>query len=187
MKKIYFSTGNPFKLKNAKKHLGDIFDVHGIDLHTPEPQSLDQKYVAEYKLREAFEKLNSPVFVEDLGLYINKFNQFPGVITAYVLKGIGLDGIKKLINENEPAFYQTTVAYKDENLEIFVTTKMEGHLTIANMSKNFHIMSPFKSMFVPNGHEVPIADLSQKEQELLDYNKKAYCNFKKELLKNKII
>ena len=90
MKKLCFATSNPFRLSSAQTYFKDKFDIEGIKLNIDEPQTLDQEYVAKYKVNKAFEILRKPVFCEDVGLYIEKYNDFPRVLTAFILKGIGV-------------------------------------------------------------------------------------------------
>ncbi|MDD2839584.1 MAG: non-canonical purine NTP pyrophosphatase [Rickettsiales bacterium] len=180
MKKIYFATSNPFKLKFAKMYLGNKFDIEGVKLEIDEPQSLDQEYVAKCKVERAFEILKEPVFCEDLGLYIEKYNNFPGILTAFVLKGIGLEGVLKLISEGEPAYYKTTIAYKDEKNDIIASVVMKGKLTIKGISKNYNPEKPanlFKNIFIADGYDIPVADLSDEECAKLPYNSKHFQAF----------
>lgn len=181
MKKIYFATSNPFKLKYAKKYLDKFFDIQGIKLDIEEPQSLDQEYVAKYKVSKAYEILKAPVFCEDVGMYIQKYNDFPGILTAFIIKGIGLSGLEKLIDEGDPAYYKTTIAYTDGKNNIIAESIMKGKLT-KNKSKNFNEYTPIKSMFIPDGYYVPIADLDEEEQTKLPYNFEHYEVFCKKLL-----
>lgn len=181
MKKIYFATTNIYKLKYAQKFMENIINIEDVKLNIDEPQSLDQEYVACCKVNKAFEVLKKPVFCEDVGLYMEKYNSFPGVLTAYVVSGIGINGIKNLINEGDLAFYKAVIAYKDSDCNFTCETIMKGKLTIERMSKNYSIYTPFKSMFIPEGYKVPIADMSEEEQSKLSYNKDHYDLFLKKL------
>lgn len=180
MKKLYFATSNPFKLSSAKSYFKDIFDIEGAELKIDEPQSLDQEYVAKCKVNQAFDILKQPVFCEDVGLYIEKYNNFPGVLTAFILQGIGLEGILKLISEDEPAYYKAVISYKDDKHEITTSVIMKGRLTIKGISKQYDPKTSknlFKNIFIPEGYTVPINDLSWEEQLKLPYNTEHYQNF----------
>ena len=177
MKELYFATGNSVKLARAETNLKDFCIVKNIDLDMLEPQSLDQKYIADYKVQEAYKSINKPVFAEDVGLYIEKFNQFPGVLTKFVLKGIGLEGFKKLIVEGEKAFYKAIISYTDGTNNFSVDAVINGKLTIDKMSNNFNPKVPFKSMFIPDGFNRTIADLTKEEDDSLAYSKEIYQKF----------
>jgi len=184
MNKLYFATGNKAKSDAAKEHLKDFFEIENVKLDIIEPQTLDQEEVALCKVRQAFDLVKKPVFCEDLGLYIEKYNNFPGVLTAFVLQGIGLEEVKKLIKDKEPAFYKTTIAYKDNETEFCSQIIMKGYLT-TNISKKSN--ATFRSMFVPKGCNCTVTDLDKKEYSELPYNKGLYEVFIKDLKKfNKI-
>lgn len=181
MKELYFATGNSVKIARAQTNLNGIYTVNSINLDMIEPQTLDQEYIAKYKVEQAYDVLKKPVFAEDVGLYIEKFNEFPGVLTKFILKGIGLDGIKKLINEGEKAYYKAVIAFKNEQNEFTVDAKISGKLTVNKISNNFNPKAPFKSMFIPDGYDRTIADLSKEEDDNLPYSKGIYEEFIKKL------
>jgi non-canonical purine NTP pyrophosphatase (RdgB/HAM1 family) len=182
---INFVTTNPFKLEAAKLHLEPALQIEGIKLDLIEPQSNDQEYVAKHKIEQAFNLVKKPVMVEDLGVYIEKYNQFPGILTKFILSGIGIEGIEKLIEEGEPAYYKSTIIYKDEKCEFLVSHKMKGVLTKKLKSSNFNPNTPFKSIFIPAGCDMPMADLPDEMKNKLSFDHNFFSKFKKELLLNK--
>ncbi|HSQ97104.1 MAG TPA: non-canonical purine NTP pyrophosphatase [Rickettsiales bacterium] len=186
MKKLYFATSNPFKLSSAQNYFKDKFEIKGSQLDIDEPQSLDQEYVAKCKVNQAFKILKQPVFCEDVGLYIEKYNSFPGVLTAFILKGIGLEGMLNLISEGEPAYYKAVISYKDGENEITTSVIMKGKLTIKGMSKQYNSETSknlFKYIFIADGYNVPVIDLSWEDQLKLPYNTEHYQKFLEEFEK----
>ena len=163
IQEIFFATSNTLKLEEAQKRIGDSILLKQIKLNIDEPQSLDQKYVCTYKVREAYKILQAPVFCEDSGLYIKKFNNFPGVLTKFIVEGIGLEGIEKLINEGEPAYYLDTIVFKDKNNEYTISTKQLGYLTIKNKSRKFDNNAVFDTLFVPEGFNITVNDMNKEE------------------------
>lgn len=182
IKDIYFATGNEIKLKDAQKRIGKDIILKQAKLDIVEPQSLDQEYVCTQKTREAFKILNEPVFCEDSGLYIEKYNSFPGVLTKFVLKGIGLEGIEKLIEEGEPAYYLDVIVYKDIEREIIVSTKQKGYLTKKNKSKKVLQNSLFDSLFIPDGFNLVVNDLSDEDYNRMCNENGIFDEFRKKIL-----
>ena len=45
------------------------------------------------------------------------------------------------------------------------------------MSANYNKKVPFKSMFIPDGFDKPIADLTKEEDDKLTYSKETYQKF----------
>lgn len=181
---INFVSTNPFKIKRAKENFEPEIKVEGVGLELIEPQSNDQEYVARYKADQAYDLIKKPVIVEDVGIYIKKYNDFPGILTKYILSGIGIDGIEKLIEEGEPAFYKSTFAYKDSEREFIVSCVMEGTLTKKKRSANFNAKMPFKSIFIPEGFNVPVSDLPEGKLNAIPFYRDFYSNFKDTLLLN---
>lgn len=179
MKTLYFATGNEKKMEVAKKYLGQYFNLQQADIDVDEVQSDDQEYVAIKKVRSAFEILQKPVIVEDVGYYINKYHNFPGVMTKYVINGLGIDGIKQIINENDEGYFLGIFAYKDVEREFTVVEKIHGHFTYSYLDTCENKKYPFGKMFVPDGEN------QVRDKLLLMEQTKNDCLFDK--LKEKIL
>lgn len=88
MKKIYFNTRNPGKIKAAKS----VFSKNGMKLFIvedeyPEIQADSSFEVAKYTAIQAAKNLDVSIIREDHSLYINALN-FPGPYTNYFEKKI---------------------------------------------------------------------------------------------------
>lgn len=80
MKKITYVTGNQEKISSARKALEPIgFIVDNVKMETVEIQADDTEDVAKYSASWACQKLNCAVLKNDIGLYIEALNGFPGV------------------------------------------------------------------------------------------------------------
>jgi inosine triphosphate pyrophosphatase len=66
MNSITFITGNPKKAEYLEQYLG--FSVEHKKIELDEIQSLDLHVIVEHKIRQAFERVQSPVLVEDVSL-----------------------------------------------------------------------------------------------------------------------
>jgi XTP/dITP diphosphohydrolase len=115
---IIFVTTNPGKMGEAKE-IGREFDIDFIpnDYDTTELQSMDPVEIAEDSARDAFEKIQKPLIVEDSGMFIDALDGFPGPFSAYVYKTIGLEGLLKVMEDkkNRKASMKSVVAYADGN------------------------------------------------------------------------
>lgn len=122
MEKIYFITGNKGKFKEAKeilKHLS--IKLIQIDIDYPEIQAKDLKEIVLFGIDFCNERLKSPFFLEDSGLFIDKLNSFPGPYSRYIQETIGNDGVLKLLlNENNRgAYFKSTVGLYKNGPHIF--------------------------------------------------------------------
>lgn len=181
MKTLYFATGNESKIALARDYLGKYFDLQQADIDIDEIQSDNQEYVALKKVRSAFEILKKPVMVEDVGYYADKYNNFPGVMTKYVINGIGVEGIKQIIKENDRGYFLGIFAYKDFEREFTVIEKICGHFTYSYINTCEDKRNPFGKMIITDGYDKTMAELL-KEPE----NDKLRNDWF-ERLKNKII
>lgn len=95
---IKLLTSNPKKYENFKKELDFLqlrLELTKENLTEIQTESFEESIT--YKAIEAEKKYNEPVFVDDSGLLIEQFTSFPGVNTKLVLKQLGKDGLKKLL------------------------------------------------------------------------------------------
>ena len=93
---LHFITGNEYKLKEAQMIVPNI---DNITLDLPEIQSLDQKEIIASKLKEATKEHEGEFFIEDVSLYIECLNGFPGPLVKWFLKSLGTQGIADLVQK----------------------------------------------------------------------------------------
>lgn len=118
MNRIYFATGNPHKVEEAKLILKDYnVDLIHLNIQRVEIQSTDLVEIATYSLNQIIKDFKNPVFVEDTGLFIDCLNGFPGPFSSYVFKTVGNKGIMKLMKDepNRKALFKTVIAFKESN------------------------------------------------------------------------
>ncbi|MBU0591465.1 XTP/dITP diphosphatase [Candidatus Micrarchaeota archaeon] len=175
---IFFATTNLGKLGEATKILKEI----GIKVkHFPfvynEIRSDSIEEVARDAVKFAYKRLKEPVFVEDTGLFIEKWNGFPGTYSAVMLKKLGNEGIIKLM-EGEPnraALFDTCIAYHDTNGTTVAHGKCYGRISESIRGKSGF---GFDSIFIPDGGEQTFAEsielknkLSHRYKSLLEFSK----------------
>ncbi|WP_336364485.1 XTP/dITP diphosphatase [Halalkalicoccus salilacus] len=112
---LRFVTSNPGKVREAREYLPET--VEQVEYDYPEIQSADLAEIAAAGVRDAFEEIGEPVFVDDSGLFIDAFDGFPGPYSSYVEGRLGIERVWRLAereNENERgARFRTVVAYAD--------------------------------------------------------------------------
>ena len=109
-------TSNANKAVEVAAFFGGIIEVTHISLDIPEHRSDDVGEIARGKAEYAYERLRTPLIVDDTGFSIDALNGFPGPYAAYVLHSIGNTGILKLMKdvENRNAHFTTAIAFADE-------------------------------------------------------------------------
>ena len=130
---ITFITGNEHKVKEAENIFKDYgIELEHIDLGYTEPQGTLEE-VAMFGAKYASHKLNSPVIVEDAGLFIKALNGFPGTYSHYVQDTIGNQGILKLLTDADDRYaeFRSVIGYCAPNSEpkTFLG-KVEGEISV---------------------------------------------------------
>lgn len=178
MRELFYATGNKGKFEDVSHFVtNQIPDVQLIcypdDL--PELQSTDQRFVAIEKGREAWSRLKKPVVIDDAGIYFAEYNNFPGVFTKYLYKGIGFSGIRKLVADGAPVYYQLHLVYfyGDDQYEVFVG-RCDGIIRFPPVLPAETTL-PYDAIFVPVGDTRTFAQLRAiGEREQYDHRIAAF-------------
>ncbi len=72
---ITFITGNPKKAEYLSKYLS--FPILHEKIKLDEIQSTDLREIVEHKVRQAYDRMKSPVLVEDVSLVFEEFGKLP--------------------------------------------------------------------------------------------------------------
>jgi XTP/dITP diphosphohydrolase len=161
-KEIYFVTGNSGKFEEVKTYIeNNVPEVKLIQFNADlvEIQTSDQKELIIDKALKAWEMIRKPLIVDDAAMYFEKYNKFPGIMSKYVAEGIGFEGLKKLVDDDDKATFILYIAYIDspENIKLF-----EGKTSgIIKKPEKFigHPKLQYSSMFIPNGTDKYYAEL----------------------------
>ncbi|UCG89787.1 MAG: RdgB/HAM1 family non-canonical purine NTP pyrophosphatase [Candidatus Heimdallarchaeota archaeon] len=131
--KIFFATNNIHKYNEVnaifKQHT--FFQLKFLKTPLVEIQSSNLEEIAIFSLKKCSRIIkNTPIFVEDSGLFIKHLNGFPGPYSAYIFKTIGLKGIIALMKEIEDreAYFQSSIALKIENKINIFTGQVRGQI-----------------------------------------------------------
>ncbi len=167
MKKLIFVTGNKSKFQDVQrylKHIDSNIELQMEDLDVPELQSLNVEKIAKEKAAYAWNILKKPLIVDDGGIFIEQYNQFPGALSKHVVKGIGLAGIWKLAENNPRAHFMCCIAYQDETDKSYVFTGTCPGKIIPPVGAIRNPDFPYTDIFVPDGSEKTYAQLREDQQ-----------------------
>lgn len=147
---IKLLTSNPNKYENFKEELEFLqLNLKIIEENLPEIQTESMEENIIYKAIEAEKKYNKPVFVDDSGLFTEKYKSFPGVNTKLVLKQLGKDGLQKLFgNENAKAKMVTVLGISINNKVFTYIGEVKGHLDFKKDIKNPKMI--LSDIFIPD-------------------------------------
>ena len=167
---IHFVSGNQAKFQEVSRyittHLPEIAMVQQL-CDVTEIQGLDHKAVAIDKACRAWQHVQAPILIDDAGIYFEKYNNFPGVLTKFVCYGIGLDGIMRLVNIGDRAEFILYLVYctgpTSEDCVVF-EGRCPGTIfrdTQRAPSPDF----PYDVLFSPDGTEFSYAQMREEGRE----------------------
>lgn len=190
--KIIFATGNPHKVIEAGKALGDRFTLImpkdlGLDGEIPETgNTLEANAIQKCKF--LWDKFGKTCFADDTGLEVDALGGAPGVYTArYAGPGKGNEAnMNKLLDElagaekeaispgeaapARSARFRTVVALMTEgNLHLFEGV-LEGNIASGKSGTQGFGYDP---VFIPDGYSKTLAEITLDEKNNISHRGKA--------------
>ena len=172
---LYFATSNENKFREVRKILG--MPIRQAHVKMDELQLWDIREVAVHKVKQAYDQLKRPVFVEDTALYINSLNRFPGAFITWVERTIGNKGLLKLLEDKEFRFAQarSVIAYCDgKELQVFVGV-VKGKITEEERGGGWG----FDPIFIPADYKQTYGEMGERKKNEISHRRKAIEKFKK--------
>lgn len=178
MQKIYFSTSNQNKIREARQILN--IDIEPLNIEVPEIQTLDPIKCVEEKAKRAFEISRKPLLVEDTSLFFLAWNGLPGVFIDYFMKSIDNDGLLRLLEgeRNRAAYAQTSLCYFDGKKKVTVFGKVEGLISKSELGSNGF---GWDSIFIPKGKKKTFAQMTDGEKNRISMRKNALEKLRRKL------
>jgi len=182
-KVVFFATGNINKFNEARKILGQYSIAVGmLRLKGHEIQSENLKEIAETSVKNAYQRCQLPIFVEDAGLFIDALNGFPGPYAAYVYKTVHNSGILKLMENvaDRRAKFQSVIAYCDDQNPCEPQGfygEVKGEITLAERKQQGKSGFGFDPIFQPQGNEKTFAEMPIEEKNSYSHRAMAIRKF----------
>lgn len=159
---LYYVTGNIGKFEEVQSFINrtnPTIDLKQIDFDLSEMQTLDQRGIAIDKAKQAWEKVQKPLLVDDAGIYFEAYHRFPGALTKFVYQGLGFKGILKLVDEDHRAYFIVYIVYIDgpDSYQVF-EGRCDGKI-VPPKEIIAHPLLPFNDIFVPAGSDLTYAEL----------------------------
>jgi len=174
---LHFVTSNKGKVSEAEKILE--FPIEIADIELPEIQSLDLSEIVKDKVVRAYEKVNKPVFVDDVGMFVNAWNGFPGPFIKFMRLSGSYDNellLKMLAGEkNREVVVKAVIGFYDGgNIHIF-EGKVEGVLAHEERGSDGWGFDP---IFIPKGYDQTFAEMGKEKKNKISHRSIAMNKFK---------
>ena len=193
--KLVFATNNPHKVEEASSILGGNFDISrpadlGYEGDIPETHETIRENSIE-KAMFIWDKFHLPCFSDDTGLEIDALNGAPGVYSARYA-GEGKDPAanrRKVLLQMEgvpygdrTARFRCVVTLVREGEAYTFEGTMEGRIALCESAgvQGFG----YDSIFIPEGLDCALSDISIEEKNALSHRGKAMDLMKCHLLQN---
>lgn len=190
---IIFATNNPHKVIEAEGILGPSFKIvtpsslgHEGDIPETHPTIRENSI---QKARFVWDMFHKPCFADDTGLEVDALNGAPGVYSArYAGEGKNpADNRRKLLKELEGLPFEKRTAHflcvvtliEDGVISTFEGT-CKGHIALAE-SKGVQGFG-YDSIFIPEGLDKTMAEISIEEKSALSHRGEAMGKLKCHLL-----
>lgn len=175
---IYFVTSNKGKFEEVTDILSSFYVVQK-DIGYPEIQSSSLKEIIVFGLNSLQDTGIEKIIIEDSGLFIDAFQGFPGVYSAYIYQCIGSSGILKLMEgiANRRAVFRSMIGYRD-NISDEVTL-FEGSCKgfISEVLKGEQGFG-FDPIFIPQGSNLTFAQMTKQEKNRYSHRGKSVRKLK---------
>ena len=139
------------------------FNLSQIELDLKELQTTDLHELINFKLSQAYKKVQAPVLVEDTSLYFVAWNNLPGPLIKYFLDNLGVSGIVRALEvfNNNSANAACCLGFTQDgkNMQIF-EGKVKGVIVNPRGSQNFG----WDSIFLPEGCKKTFGEMSSHEK-----------------------
>lgn len=175
MDKIYFATGNKGKALEAQKILGIPIEIAELELD--EIQSMNLEKIVEHKVRQAFEKIKGQVFVDDVALYLDVWDGFPGPFVKYIHEGGNKRLLYMLRNETERGGKLiATIGYFDGGQVYFFTGELKVSIAENERGEGGWGLDP---ILIPEGKNKTFSEMSEDEKNADSHRSRALLKFRK--------
>lgn len=163
-------SGNKDKLREWQRLLPKELALETADIDLPEIQSMDLIEIIEDKARRAFERIGSPVLVEDVSAGLAKLAGLPGPFIKYFEVAMGNDALFQLAEkEGDTAIVTCTVAFYDGSKLITAKGITEGIVVPPRGTNGFG----FDAVFMPNGSNKTYGEMNAAEKDAVSHRGKA--------------
>lgn len=175
IEKLLFATTNQGKIEEARSILEIPIEIAKIEVD--EVQSEDVEYVAKRKVESVFEKVQQPVFVDDVSVELESWNGLPGAYVKSWLEKLTLEGILERLQfeKNRNLIVKSAIGYHDGNESRVFVGEVRGTLAYDVRGREGF---GFDFSIIPEGQSLTYAEMGLEAKNRLSHRRKALDKFK---------
>lgn len=176
---ITFITGNQSKADYLARYLG--LPVSHIKLDLDELQSMDLKEIVGHKVRQAYDKIKTPVIVEDVSLEFEALGGLPGPFIKFFVERMPFESICSMLDgKSRKATAKCVFGYYDGVMLQLFEGAMEGEVPQAPMGEGGY---GWDKIFIPVGYTQTRAQMNEADDQKTYLQIKPFAALKEFLLK----
>lgn len=175
MTPIAFCSSNSAKQTEFSRILG--IELERVHVPLEEIQTLDTVAVCHLKAIDAFTKIGRPVVVDDTGFGLVALRGFPGALVTWAIDSSGSEILYRMLPKgaSNAAIITTAIGFANEKgVEVFRGI-VDG---IVLETPRGHGGFGFDDVFVPNGYNRSLAEMTNEEKDVISPRSIALCAFK---------
>jgi len=134
--------------------------------------------IVQSKAKQAFEKINGPILVDDTGIFFEAYDNYPGHKAKRVYQELGYDVLKKLDGKDRGMFFKSIICFKDEKETKTFSGILRGTATKYVQGKP-RKQFPYEAIFIPENFSVTLSELPWEQRLNLSHRSKATKKFAK--------
>ncbi len=176
MEELYFVTSNKNKVTEAEAILS--IPITLVDIEVDEIQEMDLSKVVKKKVEEAFSLVKKPVFVDDVGMYVEAWNGFPGPFIKFLQHAGNLNELLLkwiALETNKRAVITGSIGYHDGKMTHVFRGEVPGTIVNSRGENGWG----FDPIFIPDGYERTWSEMTVDEKNTTSHRRKALDQFKK--------
>lgn len=177
---LYFATTNPTKKQMYEQILNAELQTASISLN--DMQHVDAGEVALYKVQQAYDVLQKPVFVDHSAIAIRAWGGLPGGLTTAFIRPAGLSNICKMLQPFEDKYAEaiSVIAFTDGYLVRKFFGVVSGEIPDKPRGSGYS----WNNIFVPTGFDRTLGEMSEDEVLSISSRRRAVIEFMRFLQSN---
>lgn len=174
-KRIFYATTNAGKFDEIKRYAKwndstcsrheSSIEFKQFDQDLPEIQSINQEAIAIDKAEQAWKLLKEPVLVDDAGIYFDHYNEFPGTLSKFIFRGLGFEGLLKLVEDDNRSTMRLYMIYKENEDEHHIFEGICKGKIVRPENFDSHPALPYDAIFKPDGSDKVLGQLRGTPEE----------------------